>query len=374
MRPLSFSRSKTMMPFLGQPLLEYLMNSLGQSGIRRITISSEGLHSEIRAHFGDGQSRDLSISYMPSRAWVGTAHVVSDWLAQNNKELPDTLIVIYGDSLLRMDLGAFVERHRQLSAQVSVLAHRADFGKFRIDGDSERTNYGIMDVACGRITRFEEKPLVRNINNFKDPWANGAVYAFEHDIFPRLCNLKSGETDFSRHVFPHLLHEGTTIQAIDIGAGYRVDLGTLELYLSAHVAALSGLMVCEPNLTRVGPRSWCHHTLADRSRDWSMPVALAERADVAPTAELDHATIGVGAVIRPHASIDRSVVLDGAKIGARTVVRRSVVGFGCTLGDGLVVEDAVYGERCELRVRTRLMPEDDFRGLLGTVGERGRHL
>lgn len=365
MRPLSFSRSKTMMPFLGQPLLEYLVTSLEKSGIRNVEFSSEGLHSEIRARFGDGGSRGLSIRYLPPRPWIGTAHVVSDWIADHRHDLPETLLVIYGDSLLRMDLASFVAEHRQRSAQVSVLAHRADFAKFRFDGDPERTNYGVMDVADGCTTTFVEKPFDRDISKFKDAWANGAVYAFDHEFLQRLCPLKPGETDFGMHVFPHVLAEGTVIHAIDIGTGYRVDLGTLELYLSAHVAAFSGLMVCEPNLTRVGPQSWCHQTVAHTPRDWSLPAVIAEGADVAPTARLDHAAIGLGAVIGPNASIDRSVILDGARIGAGTVIRRSVIGFECNLGEGLVVEDTVYGERCESHVRTQLMPEADFLGLLG---------
>jgi NDP-sugar pyrophosphorylase family protein len=367
MQPLSFGRSKTMLPFLGRPLLYYLVSHLRAAGFEDLVFSNEGRAGDIRSYFGDGDEQSLRIRYMPPGIWDGSAGVVAGWLDHTGPDTPDTLIVIYGDSLLQADLGRFLSDHRSSGASVSVLAHRARFEKFLFRDDARRTNYGVIDFeADGKIGAFKEKAFLSELPRFRDPWANAAVYAFDREILKRIKLRKPGESDFGSHLFPSLLQEGVRFHAVDIGDGYRLDVGTLDLYLTAQMAALRGLVACDPGFPTVAPYVWCDQTAVVGGRSWSSPTVVGPNAQVAPSARLDHAIICAGAVVEAGAVIDHSVILDRARVDSGVTIRRSVIGFGCHVGNGAgLLEDSVLGELSEVGTRSRLMPDEDLLGLLG---------
>jgi mannose-1-phosphate guanylyltransferase len=346
--------------------LHHTISLLKGAGLRDITFSSGGRNGDIRLYFGDGEQQGLRFRYMPAGRFNGSVDVVNGWLNQVGSDAPETLIVIYGDSLLRMDFVEFVRRHRASGADVSILAHRARFESFLFSDDPCRTNYGVMDVATSDdIVGFEEKPLLADIPKFRNPWANGAVYAFNRWAIERIRRAK--EPDFGRQFFPALLNEHRHIRAVDIEDGYRLDVGTLELYLTSQMSALRGILPCDPGFRQVSRHAWCDDSAdVGRRTEWPSPAIVGPVARVASTARLDHAIVCEGAVIGEGALIESSVILDRAHIGRNAVIRRSVIGFGCQVGDGApALEDAVLGERSVVQARCLLMGDHDFRGLLG---------
>jgi mannose-1-phosphate guanylyltransferase len=357
-----------MVPFLGRPLLYHLVSDLRESGFTDLIFSSEGRDRDIRRYFADGEAQGLRIRYMPPARWDGSAGVVGAWLDQTGTDTPDTLIVIYGDSLLQTDMRRFLNDHRSSGAPVSILGHRALFEKFLFRDDSRRTNFGVMELAPnGDILDFDEKPLLTDLARSDNLWANAAVYAFDRSCFERIRMRKPGESDFGYDVFPALLKEGVRLRGADIGQGYRLDIGTLDLYLTAQMAALTGIIACDPGFREVAPRVWCDDSavVGDRA-SWSGPTIVGPAANVAPSARLDHVIIGAAAVIGADAVINHSVILDGAQIGRGTVITRSIVGFGCRVGDGApALEDSVLGELSEVWTQSRLMSDQDLRGVLG---------
>ena len=372
MQPLSFGRSKAMLPFLARPLLHYLFSLLRTAGLTDITVSSEGRGLDIRNYFGNGEQYGLNIGYMPPENWSGSAAVVGGWIAQRRTDLPTTLLVIYGDSLLQMDFGSIIAEHRLTGANVSIVTHRTKFENFLFRDDQRCTNYGVIDVnPTGIVERFVEKPLLTDIKTlFRDPWANAAVYAFDRAGLDRILMRGPKESDFGRHFFPALLNAepaAMAIHAIDIENGYRVDVGTIDLYLSAQIAALKGLIKCEPDFTVVGSRAWCDSTAhIDQGHVWSSPAVVGPYARIGAGVRLDHSIICAKAVIEPSAIIDQSVILDGARIGRGATIRRSIVGFNCHLGNGAPpIEDAILGELSELSTKSKLMSDNHFLGLLG---------
>ena len=84
------------------------------------------------------------------------------------------------------------------------------------------------------ITRFLEKPSWGEI--FSDT-INTGIYMLDPGIFEYMEAGKS--YDFSRDLFPRLMHEGKLVQGF-ITQDYWTDIGNLQQYQQANYDALSG--------------------------------------------------------------------------------------------------------------------------------------
>ena len=62
-RPLTYDLPKPMIPILGKPVLEYLVEYLARYGVREIMINVSYLHEKIEQYFGDGRRFGVQIGY-----------------------------------------------------------------------------------------------------------------------------------------------------------------------------------------------------------------------------------------------------------------------------------------------------------------------
>lgn len=315
LRPIAEHYAKSMLPWMGRPLLERTVRQLRSAGISDLVFTSSGRSGEIRKHFGDGSKFEVAIEYPSIDRWRGTAGTIARLVRALARPSNSRYLVIYGDSLLRADFRRLVDAHDAHGAEVTILCHRPQFESFLYEYHDNalpnlgpRTNYGVMDAhSTDRLSRFEEKPLLKDIPTFTTPKANAAVYVVNKPILD-LVPPEADNYDFAMHMFPALVGQGRICFRFGVGpGGYRIDLGTVSNYYNATMAALRGDIQVE-------------HYFIERP----------SLAHVAPDAQ-----------IRPDTSFDRSVVGDGCKIGARCKIEMSSVGNNVTLGDDCTIANSV---------------------------------
>jgi mannose-1-phosphate guanylyltransferase/phosphomannomutase len=142
LRPLTSNQPKPMVPIVGKPCMEHILELLGRHGFDDVIVTLAFMPQAIRSYFGDGESLGLSIGYSVEESPLGTAGSVR--LASG--KLDDTVLVISGDALCDIDLAALFDFHRSAAA-----GHRAEGGR-------EPLEFGIV-VTDGRPDRrFLEKP------------------------------------------------------------------------------------------------------------------------------------------------------------------------------------------------------------------------
>ncbi len=73
-RPLTLETPKPMIPVMGRPYLEYQLQYLKSYNITNILLCVGYLGEKIQSHFGNGQSRSMTINY-------------STFLSNRNEEL-----------------------------------------------------------------------------------------------------------------------------------------------------------------------------------------------------------------------------------------------------------------------------------------------
>src|SRR5262249_40986065 len=113
---------KSMVPIAGRPLLEIVVGTLAQQGIRDLVLFTGFQSEHIAAHFGDGRRWNTSIRYVAEKSPMGTAGS----LMQHLHHLDEVFLVVYGDTLFRVDLNRFLTFHRNSRADLTLFLHPND--------------------------------------------------------------------------------------------------------------------------------------------------------------------------------------------------------------------------------------------------------
>ena len=190
LRPLTSNQPKPMMPIANVPMMEHIVRLLARHGFDDIVVTVAFLANHIRNYFGDGSEFGVRMRYATEESPLGTAGSVRNAM----DELDETFLVISGDVLTDVDLGAFVEAHRKEEAFASIALKRVE----------NPVDFGIVITReDGTIERFLEKPTWGEV--FSDT-INTGIYVLEPEVFDYIP--ADEVVDFSSDVFPSVLDAG----------------------------------------------------------------------------------------------------------------------------------------------------------------------
>jgi len=158
-RPLTKDLPKPMVPILGKPVMEYLIEHLARYGITEIMINVAFHHKKIEEYFGDGHRWGVNIGYafegvydhgdvLPKpKGSAGGMKAIQDF----SGFFDETTLVICGDAIIDLDLGAALREHRNKGAIASVVTLEVPHDQVQ--------NYGIVVADNeGKVQFFQEKP------------------------------------------------------------------------------------------------------------------------------------------------------------------------------------------------------------------------
>jgi NDP-sugar pyrophosphorylase family protein len=142
LRPLSLVRAKAAMPVAGEPIIRRILRTLHASDIRDIVLNLHHLPYTITQVVGDGSDLGLSVRYSWEVPILGSG-------GGPRQALPlldaDTFLVVNGDTLTDVDLGALVADHRRSGALVTmaVVPRGATirYGGVRVEADGVVTGF-----------------------------------------------------------------------------------------------------------------------------------------------------------------------------------------------------------------------------------------
>ncbi len=272
LRPLSELLPKPAMPVRGLPLVAYPLALLARHGVTEVVINAhhlpERLQDAARRHCPPGLI--LHFSLEPELLDTGGAiRQVAGFLRES-----DPCLILGGDMILDVDLGALAARHRARGDAVTLLLRRdpraAQFGSLGIDAE-------------GRVRRIARRfDLGGEVEAGLYTWVN-AVSPRALDALPQ------------RAAFGHLDHWIAPLLA----AGARDVRGDLV-----------GAEACvwEPVGT---PAEYLAANLRPRPLSYLDPEARARARGVRFGSDL---VLGVGATLAPGASLERAVVWDGEHV------------------------------------------------------------
>ncbi len=269
--------------------------------------------------------------YASEESPLGTAGSVRNAM----RELDEPFIVISGDVLTDIDLGAVVNFHIGKKA----------LGTIALRSVANPLEFGIVMVReDGTIERFLEKPSWGQV--FSDT-INTGIYVFEPRIFDF---IGPGEVDFSSHVFPRLVAEDGLLYGF-VTEGYWEDIGTLDAYRRAHQDILDGRVTVERPGFALRHGIWLGEGAEiDPQAEVKGPAIIGDYCTVMAGAKLDEYTVlGRNVRVGRDAYLERAIVHDNAFLGPGVRLRGCTVGRGSDLRRGARVEEgAVVGDECSI--------------------------
>src|SRR3954463_13289696 len=320
LRPLTSDPPKPMVPIVGKPCMEHILELLRDHGFQEIVVTVAFLPQSIRRYFGDGSSLGVEIEYSVEETPLGTAGSVR--LASDRLE--DTTLIISGDALCDIDLTRLIDFHREKGGAVTIglksVENPLEFGIVVTDED-------------GKVERFLEKPSWGQV--FSDT-INTGIYVLEPEVLKHVPTDRP--YDFSKELFPLLLEMGRPIYGY-VCDGYWQDIGNLDQYRQANFDALDEKVRLNVGGMKIRGDVW---------------VGAGVEIDDVENVE-GPAFIGNYCTVSPESSIGPYTVLGpGCTLRERGRLARTVVDASCYIGRSAVVEGAILGRNCDVRAHARV--------------------
>lgn len=323
-RPLTKDMPKPMIPILGKPVLEYLLEHLGRHGCKEVMINVSHLNNKIEHYFGNGQRLGMEIGYSYEGIYdhgelvakpLGSAGGIKH-IQEFGGFFDQTTIVMCGDALIDLDIGAALFEHKQKKAMVSIVT--MDVPK------SEVVNYGVVEVDNeGRVLSFQEKPQPEEA---KSNLASTGIYFIEPEVIDLIP--KGVEFDIGSQLFPMLVEKGLPFYA-QKRFYHWIDIGRISDYWEVLQRVLRGeISYMEMPGKEVKPGVWVG---LNTKIDWDNvkiegPVYIDSSTRIDAGAEvIGPCWISHGSHIRENAKVVRSILFEYTRISAGQAFNEMIV-------------------------------------------------
>ena len=319
---LSSVRAKPAVPFGGKyRIIDFTLSNCVNSLIDNVVVLTQYNPRSLNDHIGLGRPWDLDrntggvkllqpyIRRGRVAEWYGGT---ADAVLQNFNVIErggDTVIVLAGDHIYKMDYQPFVAAHRRKRADVTIAVRRVPL--------AEASRMGVLALDDqDKVVEWQEKP-----KQPKSDLASMGVYVFSKRALQRW--LTEANRDFGRDVIPAMLGGGARVYGYRFD-GYWQDVGTIQSFWEANMALLED----DPELD-----------LYDK--DWVIHTRSEERAPakVGPTAQVHRSLISHGCVI--NGTVVNSVLSPGVRVDVGAVIRDSIVMFDSVIRSSAVVDRSI---------------------------------
>ena len=204
---------KPLVDFCGKPLLYHQLELLKSYGFKDILILAGHKSEKIFDFINTNQNFGLNIKIISEAEPLGT----SGSLLAAYKHLAKVFLVVYGDTMLNIDLERFLKSHKKSSNDITLFVHPNDHPH---DSDIVEINKN-NNVIAFHPYPHKSKKYYRNL-------VNAALYIVERDVISTEdVNKNIIFSDFIKDLFPKLLQLGANIGAYN-SPEYIKDCGTPE--------------------------------------------------------------------------------------------------------------------------------------------------
>ena len=213
--PLTKDLPKPLLKVGGKPLLESIVEQLAAAGFSRIFMSIHYKADLISNYFGSGENWGVSINYLEEPKPLGTAGALS---LLSEKDVTDSLLVLNGDLLTRLDFNQLLEFHEFHKGAATMCVREYDY----------QVPYGVVETDGDEVSQLVEKP-------HQTFMVNAGIYVFEPKVIlgridhSTYCDMP----DFLRHI----MKSGDSVKIFPIHE-YWLDIGRMEEYERAQSEAI----------------------------------------------------------------------------------------------------------------------------------------
>ena len=365
LHPLTESRSKPAVPIGGKfRLIDIPISNCLHHGIRNIWVltqfASESLHRHIFQtyrldNFSKGFVSVLAASQtLDGKGWYqGTADAVRKNLS-NFKQAGETVMLLSGDHLYRMDFTKFINFHYENKADLTLSVVPVP--------RSQVNELGVLKMnPKSRVLDFVEKPTDENvITDFEIPAnlrqkcdgeekthvGSMGIYLFNKKVLLDILE-EYDHDDFGKQIIP------AAIKSCDVYAypfnGYWEDIGTIKAFFDAHISLTSRNP--EFNFYDEENPIFTHARFLPAARVCGSKIdtSIICEGSMINDAEISNSVVGVRSVIRSGSKLDR-VIFMGADCYEDESAQSQNLGIGknCVIQNAILDKDVRIGDDVQL--------------------------
>ena len=318
LRPLTYTRSKQMLPVGNRPIVEYVLRHVAAAKIKDVgVILSPSTDTEIKEFFEKSsfvRDAGMKLTFIMQAEPLGLAHAV-----QTAKPFlkNDPFVMYLGDNLLKEGLIASRETFTREKLDALVTLKEVD--------NPQAFGVAVLDKQ-GNIKKLVEKPKER-----LSPYALVGVYFFSPRIHEAIAQIKPswrGELEITDAI-QKLLDIGGKVKG-EILQSWWLDTGKKDDMLSANSVVLDEYTKTEI-LGQVDEKSKISGrvSVGNGSRVINStvrgPVAVGNNVEIVDSFIGPYSSIGDESKINS-SSIEHSVILRGARINGVPRLEDSLIG------------------------------------------------
>lgn len=338
MGDLSAKRAVAAMPITGgYRAIDFALSNMTNSHIQKVAVFTQYNTRSLNEHLNSGKWWDFgrkqgglyiftpTITSENSYWYKGTA----DALYQNINFLKEShepyVVIASGDGIYKLDYSKVLEWHISKGADITVVC------KDMAPGEDDINRFGVLNLDDdGRITEFEEKPLVAETNTIST-----GIYVIRRRQLIELLETcaNEGRSDFVRDIL-------VRYKGVKKIYGYKMDsywrnIGTIDSYYKTNMDFLN--------------RDIRNYFFRENPDIYSKVEDLPP-AKYNSEAVVNNSLIASGCII--NGTVENSVLFKKVYVGNNCVIRNSIILNDVHIGDNCVIENCIVESRDTIRANT----------------------
>lgn len=304
LRPLTYTRAKSLLPILNKPMIVHLIETLPNT-VNKIILAVNYRKDQIENYFNENDFRkEIIVNDEPKPLGTGGATKFAE------KHITGRFLVLNSDIICSLHLKDMINFHKKNKAMATI-------SLWPVENVSE---FGVADVKeNGNIVGFVEKPKPENAPS---EFINAGAYCLEPDVLDYIDTDRL--VSMEKEIFPQIIEDTKRFFGFKF-KGYWMDIGRISSYIEVQ------------------------RFLLDKKK-----IDFYKGKNCKIFGKLNESCIGDNVIIGKDSKLDSVVVYNNATIGENVNLNYCVVGENCEIADFSNIKNSVIGDNEKLTKETIL--------------------
>jgi mannose-1-phosphate guanylyltransferase len=294
LRPFTFTRAKSLLPILNEPMISHLIKTLPKK-VKTVILAVNYRREQIEDYFRNHDfGKTIIVNEEPEPLGTGGAVKFAE------KYILGSFFVLNADIICSLNQTAMLRFHEKKKAIVTI-------SLWPVENVSE---FGVVDIKKdGAITKFVEKPKAEDAPS---DLINAGAYLLEPQV---LDYIEPGRlVSMEKQIFPQIIQKTGRFFGYKF-QGHWIDVGRISSYINVHKLLLEK----QRKTFKTGDQCTIQGILR-------------------------HSCTGNKVKIGENTIIESSILFDSVTVGENVVLDHCVIGEQVTIGDGSVLKNVAVGD------------------------------
>jgi mannose-1-phosphate guanylyltransferase len=297
LRPLTYTRAKSLLPILNKPMIVHLIETLPDE-VDKIILAVNYRKDQIENYFKENDfGKKIIVNNEPKPLGTGGATKFAE------KHIRDRFLVLNSDIICSLNLKDMIKFHIKNNAMATI-------SLWPVKNVSE---FGVADVKeNGKIVGFVEKPKPEDAPS---EYINAGAYCLESEVLNYIDTNRL--VSMEKEIFPQIIEDTGRFYGFKF-EGYWMDIGRINSYIEVHKLLMS--------------KNKINNYQGNNNKIFGT---------------LNKSSIGNNVIIGKNSKLDSVVVYNNTKIGENVNLSYCVIGENCKIADFSNIKNSVVGDNEE---------------------------